>query len=161
MAGTGRFIEEEVVLSSVEASDILVAHSAVGESEVHALRFENGEMLKVRTRILITMERMEFKEADDDDRAVLEIQSHGKVEFLNEGGTVLFDTQWQGKADETRVALHGDRVDSFEARLRYSGTGLGPCQGQTISGEIRCIMDGQDTSGLEVFKIFGAGEISK
>ena len=159
MAGAGPFVEEEVALSSVEASDILVAHSAVVESDVHALRFEDGEM-KVRTRILIAMDRMEFKETDGDDRAILEIHSHGKVAFLDEKGTLLFDTQWQGKPDETRVVLCGDRVESFEARLRYLGAGAGPYQGRTISGLIRCTMAGHDLSGLEVFRIAGKGELS-
>jgi hypothetical protein len=106
------------------------------------------------------MDRMEYKEADGDDRAILEVHSHGKVEFRDEGGALLFDTQWQGKADETRVILCGDRVESFEARMRYSGSGLGPYQGRTISGLIRCTMAGHDLSGLEVFRITGEGEVA-
>ncbi|GEM_PF-4609129 len=160
MTGTGRFVEEEVALSSVEASDILVAHTATVESDAHALRFEGGETLRVRTRILISMERLEFKEAGDDDRAIIEVHSRGRVEFLDEGGTVLFSADWQGRPDETRVVLNGDRVEGFEARMRYVGTGLGRFEGQGISGQIRGLMDGQDASGLEVFKIVGEGCVS-
>ncbi len=158
--GTGRFVEEEVVLIRVEASDILVAHSAVAETDAHDLRFESGERLRVRARIQITLERMAFKEGDDDDRAILEAYTHGKVEFLDEGGVVLFDARWKGHAEETRVTLYGDRVEHFEAQMRYSGAGAGPCQGRKVSGVIRCVMTGKDLSGMEVFKITGEGEVS-
>ncbi|HID11293.1 MAG TPA: hypothetical protein EYP17_08350 [Candidatus Latescibacteria bacterium] len=159
MEPRGNFSIEGAKITLFEAS-IYEDRFGRAESNLHFLKFEEGEKLEVRAIYTVSIEDMEIREENEEGRVLVEAQGGGSFRFFDGEDVLIFEGDWKVEAKDTMILVENNIVKDLVVVGVYSGEGRNYYEGNRISGRMALKLSGLTESGIGSYSIEGGGVIS-
>ncbi len=152
----GEFSFGDSTIISYDAS-VYEARSGSVEGTLAPLTFANGKSLKVKPSVSVEIQSIDVVGQDEDGGIRLSCSGEGTISFSDENSQPFFEANWKSKENQASILVRQHIVADLMVGIDFQGTGKGPFEGYTISGELWARQDGVDAAGLGIFKLSGKG----